>query len=57
MDVKLDDDLGVSVSDGVLLCQLVNKLHPTTIANVHIPRQGEVIHHLTSIVAIGLWST
>ena len=42
MEVKLDDDLGASISDGVLLCQLVNKLHPNSIPTVHVPRAGEV---------------
>lgn len=42
MNIKLDDDLGVSLDNGILLCQLVNKLHPNTIATIHVPRQGEV---------------
>ena len=43
LGVSLADDLGESISDGVLLCKLVNTLHPNTIATIHIPRDGEVI--------------
>ena len=42
LGVSLADDLGESISDGVLLCKLVNMLHPNTIATIHIPRDGEV---------------
>jgi hypothetical protein len=41
LNVELDDDMGKSISDGVLLCQLVNKLYPHTISNIHLPKNSE----------------
>ena len=42
LGTKLADDLGESISDGVMLCQLVNKLHPNTISTIHEPKGTEV---------------
>ena len=42
MGVELSDDLGEWVCDGVMLCQVVNKLHPGTIGIIHLPSQGQV---------------
>ncbi|XP_011403198.2 PREDICTED: leucine-rich repeat and calponin homology domain-containing protein 1-like [Amphimedon queenslandica] len=41
LGTKLADDLGESISDGVLLCHLVNKLHPSTISTIHEPKGTE----------------
>jgi hypothetical protein len=48
LNVELDDDMGKSISDGVLLCQLVNKLYPHTISNIHLPKNSEVSRLLCS---------
>ena len=42
LGVELADDLGEWVSDGVILCELVNKLHPGTISTINTPPSGEV---------------
>ena len=34
MGVQLSDDIGDWIMDGVLVCQVVNKLHPGTINSV-----------------------
>ena len=40
--VELSDDIGQWVTDGVVLCQMVNKLHPGTISTIHTPQPGHV---------------
>lgn len=42
LQTQIADDLGESISDGVLLCQLVNKLYPGTISTIHVPKGTEV---------------
>ncbi len=42
LGVELADDVGEWVSDGVLLCELVNKLHPGTITTINTPPVGQV---------------
>ena len=42
LDTKLADDIGESISDGVVLCHLVNKLYPNTISTIHEPKGPEV---------------
>ena len=42
LDTKLADDIGESISDGVVLCHLVNKLYPNTISTIHEPKGSEV---------------
>ncbi|XP_022242235.1 leucine-rich repeat and calponin homology domain-containing protein 3-like isoform X2 [Limulus polyphemus] len=37
LKVVLPDDLGGALRDGVLLCQLMNKLHPNFLVNIHVP--------------------
>ena len=43
MGMTLTDDMGEWVSDGVILCQVVNKLHPGTIHSIHLPQEGQVV--------------
>jgi len=42
MGVQLSDDIGEWVMDGVLVCQLVNHLHPGIITTIHTPTEGQV---------------
>ena len=42
MGVQLSDDIGEWVMDGVLVCQLVNHLHPGMITTIHTPAEGQV---------------
>ncbi|XP_076340596.1 leucine-rich repeat and calponin homology domain-containing protein 1-like isoform X3 [Tachypleus tridentatus] len=37
LKVALPDDIGGALRDGVLLCQLLNKLHPNVLINIHVP--------------------
>ena len=41
--VQLSDDIGEWVADGVVLCKVVNILHPGTIAIIHTPPPGQVL--------------
>lgn len=54
LEVELADDVGEWVSDGVLLCELINKLHPGTISTINIPPPGQVSlstnHHISSLL-------
>ena len=49
MGVQLPDDIGEWVCDGVVLCEVVNKLHPGLISNISRPSSGavSVIHTCT----------
>ena len=42
MGVQLSDDIVEWVMDGVLVCQLVNHLHPGIITTIHTPTEGQV---------------
>ena len=42
LSVTLSDDLGEDIGDGILLCRLVNSLHPNTISVIHTTKRGEV---------------
>lgn len=42
LGVELSEDIGVWVSDGVVPCQVVKKLHPHLMATVHTPPEGQV---------------
>lgn len=42
LSVELSEDIGVWVSDGVVPCQVVKKLHPHLMATVHMPPEGQV---------------
>ena len=42
MGVQLSDHIGEWVMDGVLVCQLVNHLHPGIITTIHTPAEGQV---------------
>ena len=42
LGVELADDIGEWVTDGVIPCQLVKKLHPQFMASYHSPAQGKV---------------
>ena len=44
MDVQLSDDIGDWIMDGVLVCQVVNKLHPGTINTIHTTTEGQVAY-------------
>ena len=40
--IKLPDDLPASLSDGIVLCHLVNHLRKGTIQVIHVPSSGVV---------------
>lgn len=40
--IKLPDDLPASLSDGIVLCHLVNHLRKSTIPVIHVPSSGVV---------------
>ena len=42
LGVQLSDDIGEWVTDGVILCQIINKLHPDTVAHINEPPSGQV---------------
>ena len=42
LGLELADDIGEWVTDGVVPCQLVKKLHPQLMATFHSPAQGKV---------------
>jgi len=42
LGVELSEDIGLWVSDGVVPCQVVKKLHPHLMATVHTPPEGQV---------------
>ena len=42
MGVQLPDDIGEWVCDGVVLCEVVNRLHPGLIPNISRPSSGAV---------------
>ena len=42
LGTDLPDDLGEWIMDGVILCQVVNRLHPGTISIIHSPPPGQV---------------
>lgn len=42
MGVQLPADIGEWVCDGVVLCEVVNKLHPGLITNISRPSPGAV---------------
>ena len=42
MGVQLPDDIGEWVCDGVVLCEVVNRLHPGLIPNINRPSSGVV---------------
>ena len=44
MGVQLSDDIGDWIMDGVLVCQVVNKLHPGTINTIHTTTEGQVVY-------------
>ena len=44
MGVQLSDDIGDWIMDGVLVCQVVNKLHPGTINTIHTTTEGQVAY-------------
>ncbi len=44
LGVELTEDVGEWVSDGVLLCELINKLHPGTISTINTPPSGQVMN-------------
>ena len=48
MGVQLSDDIGDWIMDGVLVCQVVNKLHPGTINTIHTTTEGQVVHPSSS---------
>ena len=48
MGVQLSDDIGDWIMDGVMVCQVVNKLHPGTINTIHTTTEGQVIIHLSN---------
>lgn len=46
MGVQLPDDIGEWVCDGVILCEVINKLHPGLITkNISRPTPGAVSLH------------
>jgi len=40
--IKLPDDLPAALSDGIVLCHLVNNLRKGTIQVIHVPSSGVV---------------
>ncbi|XP_064394638.1 leucine-rich repeat and calponin homology domain-containing protein 2-like isoform X2 [Halichondria panicea] len=52
LGVELADDVGEWVSDGVLLCELVNKLHPGTITTINTPPVGQKISRIKQTINI-----
>ena len=44
MGVQLSDDIGDWIMDGVMVCQVVNKLHPGTINTIHTTTEGQVVY-------------
>ena len=44
MGVQLSDDIGDWIMDGVMVCQVINKLHPGTINTIHTTTEGQVVH-------------
>ena len=42
LGLELADDIGEWVTDGVVPCRLVNKLHPQLMASFHTPPPGQV---------------
>jgi hypothetical protein len=41
LEIELSEDIGEWVTDGVVLCKLVNKLHPQLMHSFHSPAQGK----------------
>lgn len=46
LGVTVGEDFLGSLEDGIVLCQLMNKLHPGTIAHFHTPTDDQVSPHL-----------
>lgn len=42
LKVTLPDDLGEALSNGTVLCQLVNHIRPRSVAIIHIPSPAVV---------------
>ena len=42
LGVTVGEDFLGSLEDGIVLCQLMNKLHPGTIAHFHTPTDDQV---------------
>ena len=47
LGVTVGEDFLGSLEDGIVLCQLMNKLHPGTIAHFHMPTDDQVSSRLS----------
>ena len=45
LGVTVGEDFLGSLEDGIVLCQLMNKLHPGTITHFHTPADDQVCPH------------
>lgn len=56
--VQLSDDIGEWVMDGVILCKVVNTLHPGMIPTIHTSPSGQVhqdtwsLHYTLMCIAV-----
>ncbi len=53
--LTLSDDIGEWVVDGVVLCRVVNILHPGTIQIIHTPPEGQVCMYAHSTRGVGMY--
>lgn len=44
LKVTLSEDLGEALSNGTVLCQLVNHIRPRSVSIIHIPSPAVVSH-------------